>query len=345
MSLETMRVEILGAGIVGLSVADELRRRGHAVTVVDPAPGTGASYAAAGMLCPSGELWHGESDLFRLGRASTALWPEFAARIGVHLHDRRTLLVGVDAGDLQQVDRQLDLLAAHGVTAEPLDRRALLEREPGLGRVAGGALLPDDHSIDPREVVAGMLARTHVRREPSAIRPEVTVIATGATLPEPFTHLVRPVRGDIVRVRTDDPIEGTVRAWVHGEQVYVVPRRPGVDGIQEIVVGATSEERTGPLLPAVEGVARLLDSARQLLPGLSRAYLVEATARDRAGTPDNLPMIGPTHVPDVLLAAGHFRHGVLLAPITARLIAHYLETGAVDPAVDPRRFPCEGENA
>ncbi len=337
-----MRVEILGAGIVGLAVADELLRCGHDVHVVDPAPGQGASYAAAGMLSPAGELWHGETELFRLGRASAALWPELAERIGVHLHRRGTLLVGADAGDLQQVDRQVELLASHDVAAEPLDRRGLREREPGLGRVAGGAWLPDDHSVDPREVVAALLRRVPVTSESRG--GDVRVLATGAMLPAPFRHLVRPVRGDILRARTDDPLEGTVRGWVHGEQVYVVPRRPGPDGWQEVVIGATSEERAGPCLPTVENVARLLEGARRLLPGLDRAHLVEAIARDRPGTPDNRPLIGPSGVDGVLLAAGHFRHGVLLAPLTARLIADHLDTGALDPVVDPRRFGSSQES-
>jgi glycine oxidase len=333
---DPLRVEILGAGIVGLAVADELIRRGHDVHAVDPAPGRGASYAAAGMLSPAGELWHGETELFRLGRASAALWPEYADRLGVHLHRRGTLLVGADAGDLQQVDRQVALLSGHGVAAESLDRRALREWEPGLGRVAGGALLPDDHSVDPREVVAALRRRVPVAPEPAG-GSDVRIIATGATLPAPFASWVRPVRGDILRVHSDDPMEGTVRGWVHGEQVYVVPRRPE-NGGQEVVIGATSEERDGPLAPTVEGVARLLESARRLLPGLDRAHLVEAIARDRPGTPDNRPLIGPTGQDGVLLAAGHFRHGVLLAPVTARLIADHLDTGAVEPAVDPRRF-------
>lgn len=336
-----MRVEILGAGIIGLTVADELIRRGHDVAVVDPVPGHGASYAAAGMLSPAGELWHGETELFRLGRASADLWPAYADRLGVHLHRRGTLLVGVDAGDLRQVDRQVALLADHGVAAEPLDRTGLRRWEPGLARVAGGALLPDDHSVDPREVIAALLARIPVAPE-SAGGGDVRIVATGATLPAPFTHLVHPVRGDILRVRSDDPMEGTVRGWVHGEQVYAVPRRPGPGSGQEVVIGATSEERDGPLAPTVEGIARLLDSARQLLPGLDRAHLVDALARDRPGTPDNRPLIGPSGSDGVLLAAGHFRHGVLLAPITAQLIADHLDTGAVDAAVDPRRFDESG---
>jgi len=104
------------------------------------------------------------------------------------------------------------------------------------------------------------------------------------------------------------------------------------------VIGATSEEHDDPPVATVGGVSRLLEAARELLPGLDRAELVEVTARDRPGTPDNLPLVGPSGVSGVVLAAGHFRHGVLLAPLTARLVADHVETGAVDPALDPSRF-------
>lgn len=329
-----MRVRILGAGIIGLACADELVRRGHSVVLVDPAPGRGASHAAAGMLSPAAELWHGETDVFELGRRSLALWPAFAARLGVHLEEAGILLAAVDAGDRQEVDRRLTLLAELGVDAEPLSGSELLALEPGLGRVTGGALLPDDHSVDPREVVAALLDRLPTASSTSGF--DATVVATGARLPEPFAHLVRPVRGEIVRVRTDDPPEHTVRGWVRGEQVYAVPRSRH-DGRAEVVIGATSEEHDSPPVPTVGGVSRLLDAARELLPGLERAELVEAIARDRPATADHLPLIGPTEVDGVVLAAGHYRHGVLLAPLTACLVADHLETGVVEPAVDPRR--------
>ena len=332
-----MRVRILGAGIVGLSVADELLRRGHDVAVVDPSPGSGASYAAAGMLSPAGEAWHGEEELTRLCLSSLALWPDFASRLGVPVHTRGTLLVGVDAGDVQQVERQLAVLDLAGVSYEQLGRRDLLDHEPGLGRVAGGAFLAEDHSVDPRSVVAALLAQvrdTVVEPVETTATADVTVIATGAKLPAPYSSLIRPVRGDVVRVRTQERMERTVRAWVHGEQVYVVPR---VDS-DEVVIGATSEERDGPLEPTVEGVWRLLDSARRVVPALDRAGVVEVTSRDRPGTADNLPLVGPTQEPGVVLAAGAYRNGVLLAPLIARLVADHVETGAVEPAVDPRRF-------
>lgn len=350
-----MRVRVLGAGIVGLACAEELLRRGHDVILVDPTPGRGASYAAAGMLSPAGELWHGEDELFRLGRTSAGLWPEYAARLGVALQRSGTLLVGLDHGDLRLVERQIEVLASHGERVEELDRRGARALEPTLStRVSGGVLLPDDHSVDPREVVAALLSHLDVKRRglvpelwpqngtnPSDLadpRYDVTVVATGAVLPPPFAQLVRRVRGEAVRVRATDPPTRVVRGWVHGEPMYAVPRAP-LAGAAEVVVGATSEEHDEAAVPTVRGVARLLDSARAILPGLEDAEFAEVVARDRPGTPDNLPLVGPTGLPGVFLAAGHYRHGVLLAPLTARLLADAIESGRVETAVDPRRFP------
>ncbi|MFC7502190.1 FAD-dependent oxidoreductase, partial [Nocardioides sp. GCM10030258] len=120
---------------------------------------------------------------------------------------------------------------------------------------------------------------------------DVVVIATGARLPEPWTGLVRGVRGEVLRVRSDDPPTHTVRGWVGGEPVYLVPRRNG-----EVVVGATSEEHLAPPVVTAGGVHRLLTAARTLWPGLDRAELVESTARDRPATTDGRPLIGPSGV-------------------------------------------------
>lgn len=344
-----MRVRILGAGIVGLSVADELVRRGHEVTVHDPDPGGGASYAAAGMLSPAAEVWHGEDELLDLGRRSLALWPAYAERLGVPLRGGGTLLVGHDHGDLQQVERQVDLLRRHGAPVELLDRRQVRHLEPAVARVAGGALLVDEASIAPREVVAALRERVPV--EPTAPAPvadarwDVTVVATGTRLPPPFADVVRGVRGEVLRARADDPPSRTVRGWVRGDPVYVVPRAAG-----EVVVGATSEEHDAPPVVTLGGVLRVLRAAAELVPGLDHAELLEAIARDRPGTRDNLPLVGPTGTPGLLLAAGHFRHGVLLAPLTAQLVADQIDAGVVggvdgavrggpvEQALDPRRF-------
>ncbi len=337
-----LRVTVRGAGIIGLAVADELVQRGHDVRVVDPAPAQGASYAAAGMLAPAAEVWHGEDDVLRLGLASLALWPDFARRLGVPLETGGTLLVGVDAGDLQQVDRQVELLTRHGVATETWDRREVVEHEPSLARVGGGAWVPGEGRVDPRRVCAALLDRVPVQatEPPESWRPDVTVIATGSVLPDPHCHLVRGVRGEILRLRTDDPPTRTVRGWVAGEPVYLVPRTPEQGVSAEVVVGATSEEHDGAPVVTAGGVLRLLAAARVLWPALDRAELVETTVRDRPSTIDGLPLIGWTGRPGEMLAAGHYRHGVLLAPLTAQVIADALESDHpdIDPAVDPRRF-------
>ncbi len=336
-----MRVRILGAGIVGLSVAAELQRHGHHVEVVDPDPGNGASRAAAGMLAPAAEVWHGETEILALGRRSLTLWPEYADRFGIRVHRTGTLLVGADHGDLQQVHRQADLLAGLGLSVDVLDRRAVLDREPTLTSAISGGLLLDEHSVDPRAVVAALRDVVPVLPTASTTPAEVTVVATGAWLPEPWRRLVRGVRGEILRVHSDDPPRHTLRGWVHGEPVYVVPRLGG-----EIVIGATSEEHDAPPVATVGGVLRLLQAARALVPGLDRAAVTEVLARDRPGTPDNLPLVGPAPgASDTVLAAGLFRHGVLLAPLVAELVAAHLDHGYVEPSLDPRRFrPNEERN-
>lgn len=331
-----MRITVRGAGIVGLSCADELILRGHDVTVVDPAPGTGASHAAAGILSPSSEVWWNETDLLESGLRSLHLWPKFADRLGVRIHASGTLLAARDHGDLQQIERQLALLAACGRPAQLLGPREVTALEPALThRAAGGALLPEDHAVDPRAVVAALLERVPVVAEHND-SADVTVLATGARLPEPYTHLVRGVRGEVVRARLSSGAPArTVRGWVRSEAVYVVPRPNG-----EIVIGATSEEHSGPPVVTIGGVGRLLESARELVPALDRAQFVEAIARDRPASPDHLPLIGPVD-DEVILAAGLYRHGVLLAPLTAQLVADCVETGITEPAMDPRRIRME----
>jgi glycine oxidase len=333
-----MRVHVLGAGIVGLACADELLARGHDVAVVDPAPGSGASAVAAGMLSPGGEAWWGEPDVHRLGVASARLWPAYAARLGVPLHDRGTLVVGHDAADRQDVERQAEVLASLGVDADVLTPGQVRRLEPALGRVAGGLVL-GDRAVDPRAVVAALVRRLgeRVRPGPPPGDADVVVVATGSRLPAPWTSLVRGVRGEVVRLRTVDPPRHVVRGWVAGEPVYVVPRAGG-----EVVVGATVEEHDAGPVPTASGVLRLLRAARVLLPSLDRAEVLGCEARDRPATADHLPLIGHTHDPRTFLAAGHFRHGVLLAPVTAQLLADAVEGADPDPAVDPRRLDTGG---
>lgn len=337
-----MRVEVLGAGIVGLACAEELLRRGHDVVVVDPRPMSGASRVAAGMLAPGGEAWFGEDATFRLGVEAAGMWPQYAARLGVRLDACGTLVVGHDAGDAAQVERRRRLLHGWGydvpppgvVLLGPADVRSL---EPALARVHTGLLLPD-RAVDPRTVLAALAARLEGRvldRRP-ARRADAVVVATGDRLPAPYAPLVRGVRGEILLLRPETPVRlprHVVRGWVAGEEVYVVPRADG-----RIVVGATSEEHDAPPRVSAGGVLRLLRAARELLPCVDRAEVLEVAARNRPATGDHVPLVGPGERDGEWLAAGAFRHGVLLAPLLARLLADSVEGAAPRPELDPRRF-------
>jgi glycine oxidase len=143
-------------------------------------------------------------------------------------------------------------------------------------------------------------------------------------LPPGAVPPVRPVKGQILRLRA--PAGGQlgrcVRGLVRGHGVYLVPRRDG-----ELVVGATQEEMGPDTRVTAGGVWELLRDARTLVPGLTEFEFAEATAGLRPGTPDNAPVLGPTTLPGLVLATGHFRSGVLLAPVTADLVAEYLATG------------------
>ena len=354
-----MRVGVVGAGIIGLACAEELVRAGHDVRVFDPCPGGGATRAAAGMLAPAGEAWHGESDLLRLGVASARLWPEYAARlqavsgVDVDLRTQGTLLVGQDHDDLQQVRRSLEVLATEDIGFRELDRREARAHEPTLSRVAGAALLPDDHNVNPRlvaEALLRVLGERVVRARATVLdggvslpdgtefRCDAVVIATGAQA-RSLVPQVRPVRGETIRLRVLDPPSRVLRARVHGESVYVVPRAGG-----EVVVGATEEEHPAQPVATLGAVVRLLHAARTVVPALESAEVVEVTARHRPGTPDNGPLLGVTHSRGAVrpvLAVGHYRGGVLLAPLTARVVRAHVEDGDV-PAVArpfaPSRF-------
>ena len=355
-----MRVAVIGAGLIGLACAHELVVSGHTVSVFDAHPGQGATYAAAGMLSPAGEAWHGEDALLRLGLASAAMWARYADRLSmssgvdVDHRDAGTLLVGHDRDDLNVVLRTMDLLSQHGVETERLDRDELLEREPALSnRVAGGVLLPGDHSVNPRRAADALLARIGDRLTRANAKPyivdgvcrgvvtdggaitssDVVVLATGHRLDELLPgarRVVRPVRGEIIRAQTDDPPSRTIRASIHGRPVYAVPRACG-----EVVIGATAEEHAGEPMPTVGGALRLLEDARALVPTLDAAGILDITCRIRPGTPDNGPLVGPSSTPGLLVAGGHYRGGVLLAPITAAAIRAYVEGTDVPDVARP----------
>ncbi|MFV2099882.1 glycine oxidase ThiO [Micromonospora sp. LOL_024] len=332
----TPDVVVVGAGVVGLAIAWRCAARGLRVSVHDPAPGSGASHVAAGMLAPVAEAYFGERELTGLLTESASRWPGFAAELaeatGVDIGYRTegTLVVGLTADDLTEARRLWAYQLGLGLPVTPLRPSQLREREPALApRVRGGALAATDHQVDPRRLVAalriaaelaGAVLVTEPVRRLRDVPAGVTVVAAGCGAAALTGLPVRPVKGQVLRLRTPDGrppgFRHVVRGYADGEHVYLVPRDSG-----EVVVGATVEERSD-LVVCAGAVLRLLRAAVDLVPELAEYDLVETLAGLRPGTPDNAPILGPLPGrPDVLVATGHHRHGIVLTPVTADLIA------------------------
>ncbi|MFG1677737.1 glycine oxidase ThiO [Micromonospora sp. NPDC049282] len=352
-------VGVVGAGPVGLAIAWRCAQRGLRVSVHDDRPGSGASRVAAGMLSPVAEAYFGEQELTALLVESAARWPGFAAELaeasGVDLGHRTegTLVVGLTADDLAEAGRLWSYQRGLGLPITPLRPSALRDREPALAtRVRGGAVAPGDHQVDPRRLVAAL--RVAAERAGVVFRParvgalsevdaRVTVVAAGCGAAALTGLPVRPVKGQVLRLRAPGGgppgFRHVIRGYADGEPVYLVPRNSG-----EVVVGATVEERADTEVTA-GGVLRLLRAAVELVPELTEYELVEAVAGLRPGTPDNAPVIGalPGRT-GVLAATGHHRHGIVLTPVTADLVTELIVTGEPDPALapfTPDRFPKE----
>jgi glycine oxidase len=357
---------VAGGGVIGLAVAWRAATAGLQVSVVDDAPGSGATYAAAGMLAPATEAAYGEEALLRIARASLDRYPTFvadlerASGLRVNLRTAGTLLVGFDDDDMRVVT---DLCAYHGelgLDTRRLTPRECRRRESALTpRLRGGLCIAGDHSVDARALHAALWAAARhagvvpvparvaalvteagravgVRVEDgTVVRADAVVLALGAWsgklsgLPAGVAP-VRPVKGQILRLRGEPLLTGTVRALVRGRSVYLVPY-----GGDRLVVGATMEERGFDPRVTAGAVRDLLADATEVVPGLTELELVECTARWRPGTPDNAPLIGQSGMPGLILATGHHRNGVLLAPVTAEAITGLLVDGASPAAMAP----------
>lgn len=357
----TADVAVVGGGVIGLACAWRLAARGLAVTVVDPRPGSGATHAAAGMLAPVTEAHYGEEALAALTLAAVRAYPRFVAELqdasgtDVGYRECGTLTVALDAGDRAALADLVAFQAALGLKSTLLTRREARTEEPMLAAgIAAAALAPGDHQVDPRRLSAALLCvarhagvrflagpATALRYDRSgtgvaladggALAAGTVLLAAGcrsAALAPPGLAPVRPVKGEILRLSaTEPPARRTVRALVAGHSCYVVPRDSG-----EVVVGATVEEQGYDTTVRTGAVHELLRDALEALPGLAECRFAEACAGLRPGTPDNAPIVGRAGPPGLLLATGHYRNGVLLAPLTAEAVVAAVADEPAPPA-------------
>lgn len=347
-------VAVVGGGVIGLAIAWRCAQRGLRVTVLDPDPGSGASSAAAGMLAPVTEAHFGEEPLLRLALAAARLWPEFAAELAEASGDdlgyrtEGTLLVAYTEDDMRAVRRLHRFYQELELPTEPLTGRDCRSLVPLLApRVRGGMLAAGDHQVDPRRLSRALL-RAAGRAGVSLQRQKVerladldagqVVLAAGCWAGQLAELPVRPVKGQVLRLRTPGPpgFGFTIRALAGARPVYLVPRGDG-----EVVVGATMEEQGYDVSVTAGGVHELLRAAIDVLPEVAEYQLAETCAGLRPGTPDNAPLLGVTADPRVIAATGHHRQGILLSPATADAITELLLTGSAPEWIlpfDPLRF-------
>jgi glycine oxidase len=332
-------VAVVGAGIIGLSIAWRCAQRGLTVSVHDVHAGSPAWSVAAGMLAPVGESTFGHEHLTRLMVDAAERWPGFAAElealtgVDVGYRDEGTLTVPLTADDLAEADRLWAHQERAGLPLTRLTPSELRDREPALSpRARRGAYAPGDRQVDPRRVVAALRTLLPVSDAPPEGR--TVVIAAGCGTAALTGLPIRPVKGQILRLRgAPGTLTHVVRGYADGRHVYLVPRADG-----EVVVGATEEERTDATVTA-GGVCDLLRAAIDLVPELAEHELAETAVGHRPSTPDNAPVIGRLPRRDrVVVASGHHRHGVLLAPLTADIVAGVITGTPAPEAWSPRRF-------
>lgn len=374
--MDNFDIVIVGGGIIGSSIAFEMAQRHFRVAVLDRQEFfRESSWAGAGMLSPAPDIPAAIPGV-PLGRASLELYPQFVAAVeaasslkaGYQAEGAITTMSAKDA------ERELrTLVALHhglGLGCEPLPLDVAFEMEPALGRdVRAAAFLPDEATVKPRQLNATLLAALeHVG---VAIIPGVEVIglacegnrctgvktSVGKTfsaacvifaagcwtscIPEVAAYApTAPVRGQMAALLH---VGKLVRRVLRSERGYIVPRDRA--NPQLLVVGSTLEHAGYEKGITSGGMAKIFSGVNELVPDLAKAEIIETWSGLRPGTPDQLPILGPTDREGLLLATGHYRNGILLAPITAKLIGEWIterKTSVNWDAFSPMRFSRSG---
>ncbi len=357
--------------MIGLSAAWRLAEREARVAVLDrDQPGSGTSHVAAGMLAPVAEADPNEEPLLRLGVEAARIYPDFVSQLqeqtGADPGYLRcaTLMAARDRDEAEWLQREGAVRERFGVSVTTLRPSEARRLEPAVAPTLRGALeLRDDHAIDPRKLTSTLAQAVRGRGVPVRENAQVAalelqggsvsgvrlmggerisagavVVAAGVWstaldgLPAEARLPLRPVKGQILRLH-DPAGPGLLKRVLRMRGAYIVPRGDG-----RYVLGATMEERGFDTSITGGAMFELLREGSELLPGISELVIDEFSAGLRPGTPDNAPMIGPGAVDRLFWATGHYRHGILLAPITAELVAGAIVGEPVPLPVSPLRF-------
>jgi glycine oxidase len=361
--MKTFDVAIAGAGLIGGSIALELARAGLRVGLFDKQePGKEASWASAGILSPAPEN-PGMIATVPLGKASVALYPDFIAMVEelsgqtTGYRAKGTLEVITSRHAREELSTIIALHHGLGLKAEPLSASDARELEPSLREdVEAAVLRPAEASVDNRLLTSAILSaarKSGVEIFPGAkvetilnndnkceglladgekISAAHTVIAAGCFSAQiqgaEMYAPVRPAKGQMISLVCP---EARLERVLWGDDIYLVPRNDG-----RILAGATVEYAGFDKTLTAGGQKKLFSAAIDLVPAFESARVEETWAGLRPDSPDHLPILGPTDLQGLIIATGHFRSGVLLTPITAKLVCEYVRLGNV--STDWERF-------
>ncbi len=371
MTASDKPVLIIGGGIIGLSIGWQLLRLGFSVTLLErDEAGKSASWASAGMIAPHAEAGFEDMDLLRLDNASLDLYPQFIdelnqdAKSKVVLDQRGTLIVGLDRDDTLWLRRLYDFREHLGFPLEWMSGSEAREKEPSLSpKVVSAMWLPKDGQIENRELLTALKAAflncggtleencqvleiltsagraTGVKTTKGEFEGSKLILAAGSWsreipgIPEDLRPPVRPVKGQVMTARRDEscPLECMIRS----PRIYLAPKLNG-----RLSIGASTEEKGFHTIPTIGVFRDILDEAWRAVPSIYELEIEEFIAGLRPGSRDHAPILGESGIENLIYATGHYRHGILLAPITAYEITKHLKGERTDilQPFSPDRF-------
>jgi len=364
----TADVVVIGGGVIGLTIARALAHHGAGDICLIERDGVGreASFAAAGMLAPQAEA-NAQDDFFRLACRSRDLYPNFAASlreetgIDVELDTTGTLYLATTYHDLVEIERRYEWQTAAGLPVEKLTASQAQQVEPCINpNILGALRFPLDVQVENRRLLSALansvaklgvtvLSGTtveSVKIERDEVRgvhtlrgfiscPNVVVAAgTWSSLlklsqpSEKRAMMVDPVRGQMISF---DARPQLTRHVIYSPRGYIVPRRDG-----RLLAGSTSEHAGFAKQVTAGGISAILQHAQEISPSVSALPIVDTWAGLRPRAPDSLPVLGPCdEIGGLFYATGHYRNGILLAPVTGDLIAEAVVTGVTSPLLEP----------
>ncbi len=360
-------VAVVGGGICGLGIGWRLAAAGCAVDVYEMGTaGHGASWAAAGMLAANVETEPGEEALLALNLESQAAWPAFAAELeavsGIDLgyRDEGTLVVASHRDDAAELRNTYEFHLSLGLKIEWLTGGQARRLEPHLAPGVSAAVSSvKDHQVDNRQLVRALHeaflrsgGRLHENTSVEAIEvisrqakgvkvdgirreADMVLLAAGAWsydidgVPKVARPPVRPLKGQVIALQMEQraPIVDRV---IWGPGIYLVPRRDGT-----LILGATVEEKGFDNDLTAGGIFRLLEAAWEILPQIEELPIKDMWVGFRPTSRDDAPILGPTPVEGLVVATGHHRNGVLLAPVTIDAVSAFMLDGTVTESVEP----------